>query len=93
MGGSFLKVGTGYAIDVNGKWCSFLETRRGAYRGNHTHPYDQHTVLLGGSAMVVKKIDGQLVEYPMVEDEVHVTPKEIPHILVSLEEAILYEWW
>jgi len=91
--GTFPKVGTDYATDINGKWCSFLETRKGAYRGDHTHPYDQYTVLLGGSAMVVKEIDGKIVEYSMVENEVMVTPKGVPHILVPLEDSVLYEWW
>jgi oxalate decarboxylase/phosphoglucose isomerase-like protein (cupin superfamily) len=87
------KVGNGYAADINGKWCSFLETKKGAYRGNHVHPNDQYTVLLGGSAMVVKEIDGKIIEYPLTENEVHLTPKGIAHILVPLEDAILYEWW
>ena len=86
------KVGNGYAADINGKWCSFLETKKGAYRGNHIHPYDQYTVLLGGSAMVVKEIDGKIIEYPLTENEVHLTPQGLAHILVPLEDAILYEW-
>ena len=85
------KVGNGYAADINGKWCSFLETKKGAYRGNHIHPYDQYTVLLGGSAMVVKEIDGKIIEYPLTENEVHLTPQGLAHILVPLEDAILYE--
>lgn len=39
--------------------------------------------------MVVKEIDGQLIEYPMAENIVHVTPKGITHILVPLDDAIL----
>ncbi len=91
--GSRPKVGKGYAADVAGKWCSFLETKKGAYRGDHTHPYDQYTVLLGGSAMVVKQVDGKLVECPLEENKVHVTPKDVPHILIPLEDSVLYEWW
>lgn len=87
------KVGKGYAADVDGKWCSFLQTKKGAYRGNHIHKHDQFTVLLAGSAMVVKQIDGELVEYPLHYNVVHKTPKGVPHILVPLEDAILYEWW
>ncbi|MFC1803965.1 hypothetical protein ACFL0D_08390 [Thermoproteota archaeon] len=91
--GSTTKVGKGYATDVNGKWCGFLETKNGAYRGDHIHPYDQYTVLLGGSAVVVKQLDGELIEFPLIENEVHKTPKGVAHILVALENAILYEWW
>ena len=91
--GSRPKVGKGYGADVAGKWCTFLETLKGAYRGNHIHPVDQYTVLLGGSAMVVKQIDGELVEFPLHENEVHKTPKDVAHILIPLENAILYEWW
>jgi hypothetical protein len=42
---------------------------------------------------VVKQIDGELVEFPLHENEVHKTPKGVAHILVPLEDAILYEWW
>jgi hypothetical protein len=91
--GSTTKVGQGYATDVNGKWCSFLETKNGAYRGDHIHTYDQYTVLLSGSAMVVKQLDGELLEFLLHENEVHKTPKCVAHILVALDDAILYEWW
>ena len=87
------KVGVGYGADVNGKWCTYLETLKGAYRGNHIHPVDQYTVLLGGSAMVVKQIERELIEFPLQENEVHVTPKGVPHILIALENSIFYEWW
>jgi hypothetical protein len=91
--GTTEKVGKGYAADVNGKWCSFLQTKKGAYRGDHIHTNDQYTVLLGGSAKVVKEIDGDLVEYPLHMNVVHKTPKGVPHILIALEDTILYEWW
>ncbi|MBD3171615.1 hypothetical protein GF326_04015 [Candidatus Bathyarchaeota archaeon] len=91
--GSRPKVGKGYASDVNGKWCSFLETKKGAYRGDHIHPYDQYTVLLGGSAIVIKEIDGELEEHLLEENIVHKTHKGLAHILVALEDTVLYEWW
>ena len=87
------KVGKGYAANVNGKWCSFLETKKGAYRGDHIHPYDQYTVLLAGFAMVVKEIDGQLVESLLHENVIHRTLEGVPHILIAVDDAILYEWW
>ena len=90
---SFPRVGKGYAADLAGKWCSFLETKKGAYRGNHVHQYDQYTVLLAGKAIVVKNIDGKLIEYPIELNKVHLTPKGIQHILIPLEDSILYEWW
>ena len=49
---------------LTGSGAVSLDTERNI-QSNHTHPYDQFTVLLGGSAMVVKEIDGQLIEYPM----------------------------
>jgi oxalate decarboxylase/phosphoglucose isomerase-like protein (cupin superfamily) len=91
--GSRPKIGKGYASDVNGKWCSILQTKKGAYRGDHIHPYDQYTVLLDGLAMVVKQIDGDLVEFPLTVNQVHKTPKDLPHILIALEDTVLYEWW
>jgi len=92
-GGTRPKVGVGYGADVDGKWCTYLETLKGAYRGNHIHSVDQFTVLLGGSAMVVKKIGSEIVEYPLHENVVHITPKGVPHVLIALENSILYEWW
>jgi len=91
--GSSPRVGNGYAADVNGKWCSFLQTKKGAYRGDHAHPYDQYTVLLDGSALVVKEIDGELVETQLHANVVHRTIKGVPHILIALEDTVLYEWW
>ncbi|MFW6108963.1 MAG: hypothetical protein ACOC6N_00790 [archaeon] len=87
------KVGKGFGANVNGKWCSFLETKKGAYRGDHIHPYDQYTVLLGGSAIVVTEIDDKLKEHILKENTVHKTPRGVPHILIPLEDTVLYEWW
>ena len=87
------KVGKGYAADVDGKWCCFLEIKDGAYRGDHIHPYDQYTVLLGGNAMTVKEIDGEIVEYHLKENVVSKTPKGVPHINIALGDSVLYEWW
>jgi hypothetical protein len=91
--GSVPKVGKGYAANVNGKWCSFLETKKGAYRGDHIHPVDQFTVLLGGSALVVKDIDGELVESSLHHNVVHRTLKGVAHIFIAQEDTVLYEWW
>ena len=86
-------VGKGYAADVEGKWCSFLEARKGGYRGDHIHPVDQYSVLLAGEAMVVKEIEGEQVEFPLKNNKVHVTPAGMAHILIPLTDSILYEWW
>jgi len=45
------------------------------------------------NACAVKKIDYEIVEYPLYENEVHLTPKGVPHVLIALENSILYEWW
>lgn len=87
------KVGNAYAADVEGRWCSILETKRGAYRGNHIHNVDQYTVLLSGKAIVVNQIDGELVEYSLHKDKIHITRAGIPHILIPIEDLIAYEWW
>ena len=86
-------VGKGFAADVDGNWCSFLQARKGGYRGDHSHPVDQFTVLLGGEAMVVKEIEGELVEIPLKPNKVHVTPAGITHILIPITDSVLYEWW
>ena len=44
------KVGKAYGFKYQKKFHGILETKVGAYRGNHTHPVDQYTLLLRGKA-------------------------------------------
>jgi hypothetical protein len=44
------KVGSAYSFMHHGKFHGILETKVGAYRGNHIHPFDQYTLLLKGKA-------------------------------------------
>jgi hypothetical protein len=85
-------VGYSVAADVDSRWCSFLQTKKGAYRGNHIHPVDQLTVLLAGKAIIVKQINGKLEEHSLEIDKLHVTKSGIPHILIALEDSVAYEW-
>ena len=91
--GSFPEIGNGYAADIEGRWCSFLMTKKGAYRGDHTHPVDQYSVLLAGKAMIVEEVNGKLVEYPLMKDKIHTTRAGVPHITIPLEDIVEYEWW
>jgi hypothetical protein len=46
-------VGKAFRFKHHGKFHGILETRVGAYRGNHIHPHDQYTLLLKGRAKYV----------------------------------------
>ncbi|MBN2335996.1 hypothetical protein JXL21_10600 [Candidatus Bathyarchaeota archaeon] len=91
--GTSREAGKGYGGQVGGRWCSVMETRRGAYRGDHIHSVDQYTVLLDGALMIVKQVDGVLVEQRLVRDRLYVTEAGVPHVTVALEDSVSYEWW
>jgi len=63
-----------------------METRRSAYRGDHVHHGDKFTVLLEGALMIVKQVDGGLVEQHLERDRVYVTAASVPHKTVALED-------
>lgn len=46
----FSEAGKGYEFDDEGRNHTVLVTKANAYRGNHTHPYNQYTLLLRGKA-------------------------------------------
>ena len=58
----FMKAGKGYEFDDMGKNYTILETLENAYRGSHTHPYNQYTFLLRGKARYLLD-DGKRKEY------------------------------
>ncbi|MDH5199819.1 MAG: cupin domain-containing protein [Candidatus Bathyarchaeota archaeon] len=70
-----------------------LETRAGAYRGNHVHPHDQYTLLLRGRARYLLHEDGERREVELTEGEVFVARAGVPHILVPEEDTFTFEWW
>lgn len=70
-----------------------LETKKGAYRGNHTHPYNQYTMLLSGDATYVLYVDGEYVEKPMKQHEVVKVEAGVPHIMIVNEDITTFEWW
>jgi mannose-6-phosphate isomerase-like protein (cupin superfamily) len=85
-------VGKAFRFKHHGKFHGILETRVGAYRGNHVHPHDQYTLLLKGRAKYVL-YDGERREVDLVEGEVFVAKAGVPHILVPEEDAFTFEWW
>ena len=85
-------VGKAFGFKHHGKFHGILETRVGAYRGNHVHPHDQYTLLLKGRAKYVL-YDGERQEVDLVEGEVFVAKAGVPHILVPEEDAFTFEWW
>jgi mannose-6-phosphate isomerase-like protein (cupin superfamily) len=85
-------VGKAFSFMHHGKFHGILETRVGAYRGNHVHPHDQYTLLLKGRAKYVL-FEGERREVDLVEGEVFVAKAGVPHILVPEEDAFTFEWW
>ena len=90
--GSFEKVGQGHAFWHMGKFYAILETKVGAYRGNHIHPHDQYSLLLSGRARYVE-FDGVRRETQMKEEKVVRVKAGIPHILLPEEDITTFEWW
>jgi oxalate decarboxylase/phosphoglucose isomerase-like protein (cupin superfamily) len=90
--GSFERVGIGYGFRYRGKFYSILETRVGAYRGNHIHPYDQHTILLSGKARYLK-FEGGFHEVELAVGGCLVIKAGVPHVLLVDEDCLTFEWW
>ena len=86
------EVGKAYGFIDSGKFHGILETKRGAYRGNHVHPYDQYTLLLRGRARYVLH-DGGRTETELKTGEVFVAKAGVPHILIPEEDILTFEWW
>ena len=87
------EVGRAYSFVRHGKFHGVLETRAGAYRGNHVHPHDQYTLLLEGRAKYLLHEDDGRLEVDLVEGEVFVARAGVPHILVPEEDTFTFEWW
>lgn len=85
-------VGKAYGFKYHSKFHGILETKVGAYRGNHTHPVDQYTILLNGRAKYLL-FEGKRREFELVPGEVFVVKAGVPHILVPEEDAFTFEWW
>lgn len=90
--GQFKGVGDGYSFERDGKFYSLLETKKGAYRGNHIHPSDQHTLLLSGRARYIK-LDNGLEEVPLEKGRIVTVKAGTPHILLPDIDCITFEWW
>ena len=88
----FSEAGKGYEFDDMGKNHTILETKANAYRGSHTHPYNQYTFLLMGKARYLLRED-EVKEYWLKKGEIFVSKAGVPHILLPEEETITLEWW
>lgn len=69
-----------------------METKAGAYRGNHKHPYDQYTLLISGKGRYVR-YDDKITEIPLVKGEILKVEAGVPHVLVPEEDCLTFEWW
>jgi len=90
--GTFDGVGRGHGFKHGGRFYAILETRAGAYRGNHIHPHSQYTLLLSGRARYLE-FDGERREAPLIRGRVVEVKAGVPHILVVEEDALTFEWW
>lgn len=91
--GTFEGIGKGYAFTRNGKFFSVLETKVGSYRGNHTHPNKQYTLLLSGKADYVVLENGIETTIPLKVGSVTSVDAGVPHIMVVYEDILTFEWW
>jgi mannose-6-phosphate isomerase-like protein (cupin superfamily) len=91
--GSSEAVGRAYGFEHHGRFHGILETRAGAYRGNHVHPHDQYTLLLRGRASYLLHEDGGRREVDLEVGKVFVARAGVPHILVPEEDILTFEWW
>ncbi len=75
------------------RFYSILETRKGAYRGNHIHPYAQYTLLISGKGRYVRQDGSVTTELPLERGKVLKVEAGIPHIMVPEEDCVTFEWW
>ena len=81
------KAGKGYEFNDMGKNYTILETKANAYRGNHTHPYDQYTFLLRGKARYLL-LEDKINEFWLEKGEIFVSKAGVPHILLPEKDTI-----
>jgi oxalate decarboxylase/phosphoglucose isomerase-like protein (cupin superfamily) len=81
----------GYSWVWEGSYCSVLYTRAGMFRGNHIHPYDQHTLLLKGKGRYVFREDGVNVDYNLEEGKILDVPTRTAHIFLPEEDCLTVE--
>ena len=92
-GGEPTAVGEGFNWKYKGSTYSILYTRAGMFRGNHTHPNKQYTLLLDGKGKYIFKEDGEEVPHPLKLQQVLEIPANVPHILLTDEDSLTVEWW
>ena len=85
-------MGAGLGFHRDGRFYTILETKKGSYRGNHTHPVNQYTLLLSGRGRYIKK-EGSFVEMFMHRGEIVTVEASVPHIMVPEEDCVTFEWW
>jgi hypothetical protein len=90
--GVFDGVGRGFGFEQDGRFYSLLETKVGAYRGNHVHPYNQYTLLISGRGKYLF-LDSTMREVRLRHGEIFRVQAGVPHILVPEEDCITFEWW
>jgi hypothetical protein len=92
-GGEPKPVGEGFNWKYKGSSYCILYTRSGMYRGNHTHPNKQYTLLLDGNGKYIFDVDGEEVSHPLKSQQVLEIPANVPHILLTDEDCLTVEWW
>jgi len=87
------RAGIAYGGFYCGKFYSVLLTYKGGHRGNHVHPYPQHTILLSGRARYLIKKEGAVDTVQLGPGDRLDVDAEVPHLLIADEEILALEWW
>lgn len=87
------EVGKAYYFKEKGRFHAILETKKGAFRGNHIHPNSQHTLLLLGKGKYVVDTDKGQVESQLKQGETLKVESGVPHILIPETDIVTFEWW
>lgn len=86
-------VGEEYRWIYKGRSYAIVYTKAGMYRGSHTHPNIQRTLLLDGKGRYVFKVNGEEVTHHLKHGVALEVPAEVPHILLADEDSLTIEWW
>jgi hypothetical protein len=87
------EVGKSYYFIHDGRFHAILETKVGAYRGNHIHPVRQRTMLLSGEGWYATQKEGERFTEYLTIGEPLIIEAGFPHILIPETDIITFEWW
>jgi hypothetical protein len=63
------------------------------YRGNHTHPNNQYTLLLSGETTYVFYLNEKILTKKLEKGKIFKMGAHTPHIMVPECDIVTFEWW